>query len=354
MGIRDIVNVTITRETRAVSQQGFGTVLIVGPNPTFDRIKYYSGSTALTDLAADLTGGSAAAEYLAAALLMSQSPKPVMFAVGRKKSGDASYADALAEIQAVDDDWYGVLITSRTQSDVLSAAGWVEASESPKIMGTASAEADLIGKTLAEEVSVPSSTPYKIKALGYVRTFCFYHASAATVYIEAAAFGKVVTQDPGSYTLKFKSFSGVTSDDLNPTQAKNAHDKYCNTYEPVGGVDIVQDGWVSGAEFLDVMIFVDWLQARITERVYSKLVNLPKVPFTDAGVAVIEGEVKAQLQEGIDVGGIASDPAPVVEVPLVADVSDNDKATRTLPDVEFSATLAGAIHFVTVEGKVTV
>ena len=50
MGLRDIVNVTIDRQTNAVSRAGFGTVLIVGsdwPAAATDRIRFYSSLTAL-------------------------------------------------------------------------------------------------------------------------------------------------------------------------------------------------------------------------------------------------------------------------------------------------------------------
>jgi hypothetical protein len=37
---------------------------------------------------------------------------------------------------------------------------------------------------------------------------------------------------------------------------------------------------------------------------------------------------------------------------LAADVDANDRASRLLPDIEFIATLAGAIHKTTITGKV--
>ena len=36
--IKDIINVTITRETRSVSQAGFGTILILGENATLKTV----------------------------------------------------------------------------------------------------------------------------------------------------------------------------------------------------------------------------------------------------------------------------------------------------------------------------
>ena len=83
------------------------------------------------------------------------------------------------------------------------------------------------------------------------------------------------------------------------------------------------------------------------------MINLPKIPFTDPGIAIIEAEVRGVMDLGISKGIFAADPAPTVSVPLAVDVDTNDKANRLLPDVNFTAVLAGAIHFVEVNGTVT-
>ena len=64
--------------------------------------------------------------------------------------------------------------------------------------------------------------------------------------------------------------------------------------------------------------------------------------------------MRAVLDLGIANGGFAADPAPTVDAPLASAVSANDKAQRLLPDVTFTAVLAGAIHEVQVRGTVTV
>ena len=110
----------------------------------------------------------------------------------------------------------------------------------------------------------------------------------------------------------------------------------------------------SDLTFIDITRSVDFLRARLQEFIYAQLANLDKIPFTDEGVAVIEAEVRAVLQLGIGQGILAANPEPVITVPRVADVSFSDKASRLLPDVEFEATLAGAIHSVQIEGVVSV
>ena len=109
-----------------------------------------------------------------------------------------------------------------------------------------------------------------------------------------------------------------------------------------------------GGEWIDVMVFVDWLEARLRERIWFRLANSKKIPYTQAGATILETEVRAQLREGIRVGGLADSPAPVVNVPDVTTIAPNLRAQRIFDGIEFEARLAGAIHFVSIAGRVTV
>jgi hypothetical protein len=80
MEVSEIVQVNLTRETRTVSQVGFGTILVLGPNLNVNaRVATY---TSLTALALELTGGVDALEYKAAQAILSQSPRVVSVKVG--------------------------------------------------------------------------------------------------------------------------------------------------------------------------------------------------------------------------------------------------------------------------------
>lgn len=308
------------------------------------RIQFYANPTAvLVDFSAtDL-------EYLAALAAFSQSPRPTQVAIGQMRSGDASWTAALAAIVLESNEWYGLVITSRTEADVLEAAAWTEAVT--KLFLTATADAVML-------TTATTAIDGQLAALDYDRSGCMYHpdadASTNDPYPDAAWFGRMLTTIPGSATWMFKTLSGVPVTVLTTTQKSNVHTKLGNTYTSVGGQSITEKGTVASGEFLDVMRGVDWIEARIQESIYSLLVNSAKVPFTDAGIEAIIGEIKAVLERGILNGLIARDPAYTVTAPDAADVSTNDKALRQLPDVEFTATLAGAIHKVTIAGTVTV
>lgn len=432
MSLQDIVNVTITRQTKAVSRVGFGTPMILGTNKGFtDLIKFYANYNAVLDdfLATD-------PEALAAAAVFSQSPTVSQLAIGRRATGDnvvvtvatvtnstlytctingtaftfTSDSDAtaieigaglvaainagsepvtatdnldgtydldpdvagtafsvkldsrqtmalttsqtvgedLSDIDQENSNWYGLILTSRVQADQEAAAAWTETQQ--KILGLGSANADIVDVADASDTTTIAAV---VKANSYARTFVMYLSNAASQYPEAALFGVILSQDPGSYTAAFKTLAGITVDNLTQTQETNALAKYANIYTEVGGVNITRVGTVGEGEYIDIIIFVDWLQARMTERLYSLLVNGLKLPYTEEGLTAVEGEIRAQLTDGISAGGLAASPAPTVTVPDIADISTTDKANRELNDVEFTATLAGAIHKITVQGTVS-
>lgn len=431
MGIRDIVNVQITRQTTPVSQLGFGVVMILGTHKVFnERIRYYQEADAILDdgfLSTD-------PEYVAALAVLSQQPRPIQVAIGRRSVDDVvvnvdtvelntvytvtingtaftfnsggtptaitiaaglvaainggsepvtatdnldgtfdlaadvtniaytlvvdanmsldtlvasdALQDDLTAVNDENDDWYGLMLTSRVEQDVLDAAAWTEARI--KLFGTASDDVDILSAVSTTDIG------FLLSDAEYARTFIMYHDDAADIYPEAAWFGKQFPTNPGSTTWAFKTLATIPSVKLTDTQRINAQAKNVNTYETRAGVNITYQGKVAAGEFIDIIRGLDWLQARMTERIYSRLVNLPKIPFTDTGVAIIEAEIRAQLDIAILQGLIAANPQYTVTVPLVKDVPFNDRANRFLPNVTFFATLAGAIHALEVQGTVSV
>jgi len=193
----------------------------------------------------------------------------------------------------------------------------------------------------------------ELQALNYDRTIVAF-TKVDDNHIEAAWIGLNAPKDPGSITWKFKTLSGVTADDYTDTEKTNVKGKNANLYNEIGGIDIMEEGVVISGEYIDVMRGVDWIQARIEEKVYSTLAASDKVPYTDAGVDIVKSDVNSILRIAIGQGILADDPAPAVTAPDVADIPTADKQARILRDVEFTATLAGAIHKVYIDGFVSV
>lgn len=253
----------------------------------------------------------------------------------------------LSTIEASDPDWYALILTRNNAADINTAAAWVESRKKILLANPIN-----FGSIVSAEDCLASNSTNVLADLNtaaYDRTFALFSKHDGD--FAAAALGSaVLCQDPGSWTAKFKTLSGVTADVLTTSETTLVEGKKGNHYQAVAGVPIVSQGWCSSGQFLDLTVFLDWLDARIKEEVFTALAANSKVPFTDAGVSMIAGVVAKVLQRGVDLGGLASFQ---VSPDLVADMEDADVTARYANAIRFSAVYAGAIHKVNIVGKVT-
>ena len=311
------------------------------------RIQFYSS------LAEMVAAGFATTdlEYLAATTLLSSGNPPNSFGIGAVYTTDSGvWVTALNAIQLESDEWFWLIITSRVVADQTLVMAWTETQK--KYFICSAATAAIIDSTVTVDTASMAGVNY---SNGYDNTGAIYHQNSDETtgdeFPDAALAGEIAWRDPGSYTAKFKTLSSVTASSLSTTQRTNALAKNCGIYTRRGGVSMFEEGVSGSGEFIDVIVGIMWLESRMTERIYSRLVNLAKVPFTDAGVAIIEAEVRAQLDDAVAAGLLAS---WTVTVPEVADVSTANKIARTLPDIEFTGVLAGAVHKTEISGVITV
>tara|TARA_R110000803_G_scaffold13482_1_gene37864 strand:- start:13501 stop:14838 length:1338 start_codon:yes stop_codon:yes gene_type:complete len=259
--------------------------------------------------------------------------------------------DALTAVAADNPDFYGITAYTHLEADILEISVFANAGK--YIYGYSTANA-------TDKTSSDTGIMGQLKALTYDRTFGSWDEEAgegqgdATEYPEAAWIGNRFPSAPGSSTWMFKSLSGISVDNITGTESTNVRNKNGNTYETIGGVNITREGKVASGEYIDVMRGVDWLESRMEERIYSRFVNLPKIPYTNAGIAIIEAEVRAQLQEAVAAGVIDGEQDIIIVAPKISEISVNDRANRILPAITFEAKLAGAIHKATIRGTVTV
>jgi hypothetical protein len=256
---------------------------------------------------------------------------------------DPGIATDLAAIRLEDPDWYGLVLDSNSEAEVLATAAWAEAQT--VLFGANSADAGVLYSVVTTDVASDLQTS------AFARTFIIWSGSVLS-YAAAAWLGKQLPTDPGSTTWKFKTLAGVAVDNLNANQVSAADAKDCNHYTRVAGVNITREGVTSANEFIDITRYIDFLTARLQENIFALLVNQPKLPYTDASVDLILGEIRAQLRRGIPLAIVEG--SIVTSAPAVEDISSQDRANRLLPDVTFQARLAGAIHNIVINGVLTV
>jgi hypothetical protein len=161
------------------------------------------------------------------------------------------------------------------------------------------------------------------------------------------------TDQPGADTWVFKGLAGVDSYELTESEEGALADKNATYYIEVKDVATTLGGKVAAGEWIDVVRGIDWLGARMQERIFFLLLNNKKIPYTDAGIDLVKGQVQAQLDEGVTATLLVGTPPPTVTAPKAASVNPTVRATRVLPNVNFKARLQGAIHAVQVTGTVT-
>lgn len=256
-------------------------------------------------------------------------------------------ASELADLLEVFNDWYGLILTRRATEaeqlqDIEQMAVFIESQL--KVYAYSIDQASLLTAVDTDIASI-------LKAKALDRTFGLYSADHAN-YPEAAWLGGQLPKDPGSITWAFKKLVLITPSALSENATTNLRAKNINFYEDIANANQTSNNAVvAGGEFIDVIRGSDWLGARMAERIFTRLVNSEKVPFTSAGISSIETDVRAQLDAGVVASFITADYT--VTVPNIDDIDPADKAVRFLDGITFSAPLAGAVHKVQIDGKLT-
>jgi len=251
------------------------------------------------------------------------------------------------QVNGVSKDWYGHSIESRVKADILEVAAWTEARE--KIFIAQSADADVL-------TGAAGNVMESLKDLGYVRTAGIYHATStgSDGYLDGAwlsrglGFNLDVPGGAGVWTNK--QLSGVSGDNMTPTQATNIYADNGNIFTDAGELTFTSQGTMAAGvpRFIDVTTTIDWLVKRSTEAFLSLLVGTPtKIPYTNGGINQFVTTWQGVLDAGVTNSHLSEDTPPVITAPDARNVSDAVKQSRELT-MSATATLAGAIQSVVV------
>lgn len=331
------VNVTITRQTKAASQQGFGTPLMLATSKAA-AYKEYAGDSALAGIGADF--GTSSNEYKLAEKLLGQQNKPEKIAVyGTLYDGATGNPEdlktALNTLMLEHSDFYYLVCPEQGDDEIKALSDWVNTHE---------------------KLYFASTKNTALPALNSDNTFIMITPKADEEFPAEALVGYIAPLEIGSYTVQFKSLNGVSPANFGTDQEtiiNTIHEKNMATYIREGGLNIVSAATATSGEFIDVIQSAHYLNARMTENVFRLLATMPKVPYTNGGIALIVAEIEAILKDGFN-NGIIADEAGVplfkVTSPRREDIPKADRAKRLLPDIRWSATVAGAIHGTEIHG----
>lgn len=190
------------------------------------------------------------------------------------------------------------------------------------------------------------------KLMSYDRVAVVYHAPSME-YLAAAWMGKELPYDPGAHTWAFKNLTGVSVDSLTSGQEGLIRGKNANVYTTTAAYANTYAGTVAKASnYIDDVRGLDWLDTTIKADLFNLLAASGKVPFTDSGIQTVVGVLKASLKKAENATVLTA--GWEVTFPLASAVSSVDKAARRLTGINWSGTLAGAVHSIVINGTVSV
>ncbi len=240
--------------------------------------------------------------------------------------------------------WYGLVMTqSKLKADILDAAAWIEAQTYAYIFIGCSDDSDVL-TTATDDIA---ST---LKGLSYLRTAFFWHDAPATMP-PAAWLGEEFPKQPGSSNYAWKTLAGIaaTADTvLTDSKIANADTKNANYYIVVGGVPVTLMGKMAGGQWIDVVVGRDWIKANMQQDLLSLQVTKPKIGFNDAGIGDLANVLRSVLDRSVTFGIIDS---YTITVPKASDFTSDQRNTRILPSIPWTAKLTGAINGLVVNGN---
>lgn len=259
---------------------------------------------------------------------------------------DPGVATDLAAILLADADWYTLHTCFNSNAYVLAAAAWCESNKRLYLVDLAETNSEALA-------AGGSDTADDLEALSRNYTAAIYHPKP-TEMLSCALAGYCLAIDPGTVSFYFRQLTGVTAIAYTSTQATNLAAKNCTWFWEVAGKKLTDGGKNAFGEWIDVQIGLDATDDEIKKSVFEAMIANDKLPYTDAGAAVIENAVRGAVLRKVKSGFLAESPAPEVTVPLVADVSSTDRGNRHLPDVKFNANVSGGIKTTAINGTVSV
>jgi len=262
------------------------------------------------------------------------------------RTGDPGIATDFAACVAEDPDFYGVIVDSNSKAEVLALAATIESHSNRYLFmasacDTACADPDSIDDVL-----------YTLKDLLRYRTAAIFHPVLG-VSVAAAWMGNGIAYTAGTVTWALREVVGLSSYTLDSASRAAILAKNGTLLETNAGRTHTVGGKVSGGEWVDIIHGIDRLHARMSERVFGALLAVSqdsKAPFTDAGIHIVETEIRGQLQNEEAIGFL--DAGWSTSAPRASSYTAAQRRSRIVSGLTWTAAPTGAIHAVEIAGTI--
>lgn len=326
------VNVEITRQTTSITKEAFGFPLLVTTEKAAPYKEYKSLAELTVDFAAETEMNKMAAR------VFGQKKKPAKVATfGQvyvaETNTPAELSTALSELVKTHGDFFYLLCTDQTDGVITEISNW--------------------NKTQTRLYFASTSNPtLHVTLKDNENTILLVHPKPET-YPAAAWVGDAAPRDVGSYTYTFKELKGIEPANYTDEEL-DAIEVGASSYIRVGGRNITSKGVTTSGEYIDIVQGQYYLHSEITNGIFEMLATTDKVVFSNGGINSTVAVLETKLKEAAVAGVIAKDDneQPLYEVvaPELAAIPRDSKIKRTLPNVNWDATVEGAIENVDIRG----
>ena len=340
-----LVKVNISISSAVPDAESFDNILIVGPAPAVAPQTTPSPVGVYTSVAEIESAGFKTNDpiYAAASIAFANGATELYVAIQQKPSGTTEEIEDTLNRALETSGWYGFALCGENADNYVKAATWGEANN--KLFGfTVSGTTNTVGTNFGYAFGFGSK---------------LIDTKPNNAYTHIAIMCNAMRNVAGSETWAYKTLSGIEPENFTTTEIEALKTAGLNCFVKCAGKSITLEGKTVSGEWIDVIRFRDWLLNDMQKRIYNALIMNKKVPYTTAGITLIENQMLASLKQGQANGGIAETeydengneiPGFTTTVPKIASVSDADKSGRILKNCKFTARLAGAVHVVEVNG----
>lgn len=281
--------------------------------------------------------------YKAAELMFNQSEPPSKIAVYSTTSAVTTALDGV-----IDENWRQLIVARETgEDDIETIAAYIEATDKLYFCSTT----DYADVTITE----------------YGRTICLYYAdgvdgeSKPTSSVdcpESAIVGASAGRAAGSVNYKNMIIAGLTPLSPTTTQLNAIHAAGCMTVVKKSGDIVTTNGKAANGDYIDITDGKDYIIQQITYQTQKVLNTNDRVPYTDAGISMLESACTNVMVEAYRNGIIGTNddgtPAYSVNYGLKSATSDADRKARKYILGAFSFTVVGAIDTAEIRGTIEI
>lgn len=319
---------------KPVGLVGFGCPLILEENATTAK-----GYAKYSSLDALVKAGYAATSdvYKTMQLMLMQEHAPKEIAV----CSTTDTAEAWVAVEAnVSKDWRQLVVVNGSASETTNIAG---------IMAAIEAQTTYPKMYFA---NLDDDDDTALTVTGIERTVLCYYTPTDDIPVPVAALvGELGGLTVGSYTINNMTVKGIPGRELSKQDIDSLHEKGGITFVLSAGDVVLSEGFSAGGVFVDQTDGNDYIKQQLEYKTQKVLNNNLKVPYTNAGIAMLEAAAIDVMTDAVNKTIIESF---AVNYALREDTTEADRAARRYIGGSINYVMAGAIHEVEINCEVSI